>query len=121
MATATFEPAALMPASLYSRLKHEATLAAFRQELAGLRFSIVLLARWESSGSVDEDNRFELCCELAHLRTVYLDTVDELAMTFGVQQAIDTKEEVERAVEVPCDMMPLTMACEEEEDEQRHF
>jgi hypothetical protein len=119
MATAVVEPVALIPASLYARLKHEATLAAFRQELAGLRFSIVLLARWESSDNLDACNRGELREELAHLRALYLDTLDELAMTFGVQQAIEMKQEVERSIEVPRDMMPPIAACEE--DEQRYF
>ena len=120
MSTAVAEPAALIPASLYERLRHEATLAAFRQELAGLRFSIVLLARWELSHELEAANRSDLRCELAHLRAVYLDTVDELAMTFGVRQAIEIKEEVEQTVEVPRDMMPPIMT-REEEDEQRYF
>lgn len=118
MSTAVLDTAALIPASIHVRLKRESNLEAFYQELAGLRFSIVLLARWEGSTSIDAENRAELRDELAHLRALYLDTIDELAMTFGVQQAMDAKAETERTVEVPRDMMPPMMVCE---DEQLHF
>ena len=118
MATAVLEPAALIPASIHMRLKRESNLEAFYQELAGLRFAIVLLARWEGSDNLETENRAELRDELVRLRAIYLDTIDELAMTFGVQQAMDAKEEVERTVEVPRGMMPPTMVCE---DEQLYF
>jgi hypothetical protein len=118
MSTAVLEPAALIPAALHARLKRKSSLAAYSQELAGLRFSIVLLARWESSDSLGEDNRAELREELAHLRVLYFDTIDELAMSFGVQQAMNAKAEVEHTVEVPRGMMPPMRI---EEDEQLYF
>jgi hypothetical protein len=118
MSTAVLDTAALIPASLHARLKRESNLAAFLQELAGLRFSIVLLARWEASDSVDQENRAELRHELKHLRALYLETIDELAMNFGVQQAMDAKKEVERTVEVPRDMMPPLKT---RENEQLYF
>jgi hypothetical protein len=115
MSTAILDTAALIPASIYEHLKHEPNVAAFQQELAGLRFSIVLLARWESSSSLDAGNRAELREELVHLRTLYFDTIDEMAMTFGVQHAMDAKAEVECTVEVPHDMMPPILTCEDEQ------
>jgi hypothetical protein len=118
MPTAVLEPAALIPAALHARLKRKSSLEAYYQELAGLRFSVVLLARWEPSTSLSEDNRAELHEELAHLRALYFDTVDELAMAFGVQRAMDAKAEVERTVEVPRGMMPPMRI---QEDEQLYF
>ena len=118
MSTAVLDTAALIPASIHVRLKRESNLEAFYQELAGLRFSIVLLARWERSDNLDADNKAELREELAHLRALYLDTIDEMAMTFGVQQAMHAKAEVEHNVEVPRGMMPPMMVCE---DEQLYF
>ncbi len=118
MATAVLDTAALIPASIHVRLKRESNLEAFYQELGGLRFAIVLLARWERSENLDECTRAELREELVHLRALYLDTLDELAMSFGVQQAMDAKAEVERTVEVPRGMMPPMMVCE---DQQLYF
>ena len=118
MSTAITEPAALIPASLYARLRRESTLDAFHQELAGIRFSIVLLSRWRSSPGLDAANRAELREELTHLRSLYLDTLDELAMAFGVQRAIETRQEVERTVEVPRGMMP---PLSDSEDDSREF
>jgi hypothetical protein len=100
------ETAAIVPASVHVRLKRETNLAAMTEELAGLRFSIILLARWEAAHCMDEANLDELRDELALLRSRYHKKVDELAMTFGVQQAMDTKQTVERSVAVPRNMMP---------------
>ena len=43
------------------------------------------------------------------LRQHYGDKVDEIAMTFGIQQAMMTKEEVERTVIVPRETKPFSM------------
>jgi len=118
MSTALLDTAALIPAALHARLKREFNFAAFLQELAGLRFSIVLLARWQGSDSVDGENRAELREELVHLRTLYFETIDEMAMIFGVQRAMDAQREVERTVEVPGDMMPPLKT---RNDEQLYF
>jgi hypothetical protein len=104
--TSVLNTAPIVPASVYVRLKHEINLAALTQELASLRFSILLLARWEASRSLDQDNLLELRAELKDLRALYFETIDEMAMTFGVQQAMDTKARVERTVIVPKGMMP---------------
>jgi hypothetical protein len=115
MPAAAAETAPIVPASVYARLRRETNLAAMTQELAGLRFSIILLARWEAARSVDVVNMAELRRELAELRTLYSDTIDSLAMTFGVQQAMETKASVERAVVVPRGMTPPLLRQPEEQ------
>ena len=72
-----------------------------------MRFSIILTARSEASNDEAPDRRAELRDELALLRKHYGDKVDEIAMTFGIDQAIKTKDEVERTVIVPRDTQPL--------------
>jgi hypothetical protein len=118
MSTAVLAAAPIVPASVYVRLKHETNLAAMTQELASLRFSIILLARWEASRAVDQENLVELRDELAHLRELYCEKVDDIAMTFSVQQAINAKENVERVVTVPNNMMP---PMKRQEQEQLYF
>lgn len=41
--------------------------------------------------------------ELVWLRSQYLDMIDQIAMHFSVQAAMDVKQEVERGVTVPRD------------------
>jgi hypothetical protein len=106
MSTSVLSAAPIVPASVYVRLKHETNLAAMTQELASLRFSIILLARWEASPNMDKENLAELRNELAELRTLYTDKIDEMAMTFSVQRAMDAKRSVERSVTVPKGIMP---------------
>jgi hypothetical protein len=115
MSTAVLTPAPIVPAAVYVRLKHEINLAAMTQELCSLRFSIILLARWEASQNLDKENLIELREELADLRVLYFDKIDEIAMTFGVQQAMQTKDTVERNVTVPKDMMPPMKPREQEQ------
>jgi hypothetical protein len=112
------ETAAIVPAAVYVRLKRESNLAAVTQELAGLRFSIILLARWEAARSVDACILAELRQELTELRALYFDKIDSLAMGFGVQQAMETQRSVERSVTVPKGMMPPLRF---EEFEQLYF
>ncbi len=118
MSVPASETAAIMPAAVYVRLKRETNLAAVTQELAGLRFSIILLARWEAARSVDAASMVELRRELARMRTLYFDKIDTLAMSFGVQQAMETKASVERSVMVPRGMMPPIA---EKQQEQLYF
>ena len=109
---------AIVPAAVHIRLKREANVAAMTQELAGLRFSILLLARWESGRAMDAASLKGLRKELAELRTLYEDKVDSLAMSFGVQQAMETQRRVERSVQVPRGMMP---PLRHQEQEQLYF
>lgn len=101
---APLDVAAVGPASIYIRETRAELLAYETDELAGLRFSIILTARWEGSDSETPDRRAELRADLALLRKHYGDKIDEIAMTFGVEQAMNAKEEVERTVVVPREM-----------------
>lgn len=101
MLTATVDRLSLSPGTAYLREQEEVTLASVVEELVRLRFSIILTARWEANEEDDLDRRAELRAELRELRTLYFDRVDEIAMRFGVQQAMDAKNEVERNVIVP--------------------
>ena len=106
------------PASRYAHEKHETLLAANTDELAGLRFSIILTALWEASTNVDVEHRNELHCELAGLRRNYSEKIDEIAMTFGVQNAMKAQKDVERTVAIPLGMKPLMT---QSEDNQLYF
>jgi hypothetical protein len=79
-------------------------LASDTEELGTLRFSIILTARWADSDSESPERRAELRADLALLRKHYSNKIDEIAMTFGVEQAMKAKDEVERTVIVPRDI-----------------
>jgi hypothetical protein len=107
MSTPLLDAVSIGPASRYVHERYETSLAANTEELAGLRFSIILTALWEASLKVDLEHRNELRNELAGLRRNYSRKIDDIAMTFGVQSAIKAKEDVERAVAIPLGMKPL--------------
>jgi hypothetical protein len=96
------------PASIYIRETREELLSYETDELATLRFSIILTARWESSECESPERRAELRADLVLLRKHYEDKVDEIAMTWGVEQAMKAKAEVERTVSVPREVKPLS-------------
>jgi len=102
------------PASRYIKETREALLAYEIEELAALRFSIILTARWEASEDQDPEQRAELRADLLLLRRHYGDKIDEIAMTFGVEEAMKAKNQVERTVTVPRDMKPIVIQREEE-------
>ena len=102
------------PASRYIKETREVLLAYEIEELAALRFSIILTARWEASDNEDLEQRAALRADLSLLRRHYGDKVDEIAMTFGVAEAMKAKDEVERTVVVPRDMKPMPIRREEE-------
>lgn len=109
MSAQMLDAVSIGPASRYTDDKLEASLAASTDELARLRFAIILTARWETSDSEDAEHRAELRTELLQLRGLYFDKIDEMAMAFGVQKAMNAKEEVESAVIVPRGMtLPMT-------------
>jgi hypothetical protein len=81
-------------------------LAGSTEQLARLRFTIILVARWESSSGVTSQRRNEMSTELTRLRGLYMGMVDELAMVYGVHQALMTRNYVERTVCVPKGMLP---------------
>jgi hypothetical protein len=89
------------PASRFVQEQRENLLASEVEELASLRFSIVITAKWESSYDEDPDHRAELRGELACLRWQYNEKIDDIAMEFGVAEAMKAKEDVERSVTLP--------------------
>ena len=110
LGTVILEAARLGPTSRYILETREELLAYETEELAALRFSIILTARWESSGGEDAEHRADLREDLEILRNHYGDKLDELAMTFGIDQAVKIKEHIERTVIVPREYIPSTEA-----------
>jgi hypothetical protein len=95
------------PATPFVQEQREQLLSSEMEELAGLRFSIVITAKWEASGDEDPQRREELRIELEDLRTHYFDKIDQIAMTFGVAQAMQAKEEVEHNVTLPLQVLSV--------------
>jgi hypothetical protein len=116
---APLDLASLNPASRYLHESREYMLTYQTEELAALRFSIILTARWEASGDEEPARRIELRNELMMLRKYYGDKIDDIAMTFGVTQAMKVKDEVEHSVTLPSEVkvsgMPETQNSFEEE------
>lgn len=81
-------------------------LAVLTEKLADLRFLIILTARWERSENVDREERILMRSDLVRLRKQYADMIDEIAMSFGVQQAMDAQHDVERRVQIPAEIKP---------------
>jgi hypothetical protein len=104
---APLDLATIGPASRYIRETRIEMLEYESEELAALRFSIILTARWAASDDEVPGRRAELRGELAQLRKHYGDKIDDIAMTFGVQQAMQTADEVERSVVVPLELKPI--------------
>jgi hypothetical protein len=100
------DPSIAGPASRYVLDRQQTSLSNAVEQLAGLRFSIVLSARWEGSGILSGHARTELRDELRQLRWKYSHKIDEIAINYGVQAAIDAQEGVEREVTVPKNMTP---------------
>src|ERR1700677_2480742 len=109
---APLDLATIGPASRYIRETRGELLDYETGELAALRFSILLTARWAAMDDESSERRTELRDELEMLRQHYGDKIDEIAMTFGVGQAIETQDEVERTVIVPHDLKPILMKIE---------
>ena len=101
-------------ASRYIQERQQNLLAACIEDLANLRFSIILTARWEASASEDLERRSELRSELVELRRKYSLKIDYIAMSFGIHNAMIAKEEVERNVFVPRGMDYLLAPCEDD-------
>ncbi len=101
ISAATIDRLSLSPGTAEAHDEQLSTLATAIEDLARLRFSIILTARWEAAETEDADRRGDLRSELADLRIRYSDHIDQIAMTYGVQQAMDAKDEVEHNVFVP--------------------
>jgi hypothetical protein len=102
----TLDPFIAEPASRFVLEQYQPSLADAVEQLVALRFSIVLSAKWESSGILSGHAKTELRDELRQLRSRYSDKIDEIAMNYGVQAAMDAREGVERGVIVPKTMAP---------------
>ena len=111
---APLDASLLGPASRYIRETRDALLAYEAEELAALRFSIILTARWEASEDESPEQRAELRADLELLRLHYGDKIDEIAMTFGVKEAMKAKEHVEHTVVAPHEMKPIVIQREAE-------
>jgi len=107
---------AIGPTSPHVVETKEALLACDTDELSALRFSVILTARWAASDSESPDRRAELRSDLALLRKHYSDKIDEIAMTFGIDQAMKAKEKVERTVVVPRDIVTFEMPSDGSEE-----
>ena len=94
-----------------------APLAALTEKMAELRYHIILTARWEASVNVDQEEREVMRGDLVRLRKQYSDKIDEIAMTCGVQQAMEAQLDVEHRVHVPRNIAPPTLSiCNSGED-----
>ena len=82
------------------------SLAVLTEKLADLRFLIILTARWEGSENVEREERKLMRSDLVRLRKQYSDTLDEIAMNSGVQQAMEAQQDVERRVHIPAEIRP---------------
>lgn len=81
-------------------------LMALTERLASLRYLIVLTARWAASDSIGHERRKLMNRDLVRVRREYSGLIDDIAMNFGVQAAIDAKENVEANVMVPKGIKP---------------
>ena len=113
---APLDLASIGPASRYVLETREELLTYETEELAAVRFSIILTARWVASDDEAPERRAELRSELELLRKHYGDKIDEIAMTFGVDQAMKAKEEVERTVVVPRDIVTFETPSDSREE-----
>jgi len=108
------------PATRFIEEKQEQLLSADIEELASLRFSIVITARWEAAGEEDPRYRKELRAELEDLRTRFNNKLDQIAMAFGVAAAVQIKDDVERTVTLPlnCNLAEAVVQQDTEDDPQ---
>lgn len=95
------EAASTSTSFVHTYAERECRLAVAREELASLRFATILTARWEVAARNDVARRNEMRADLKTLRRQYSEKIDQIAMNFGIQCAMDAKEEVERSVFVP--------------------
>jgi hypothetical protein len=88
------------PATRFVQEKQQEQLASDVEELANIRFSIVITAKWAGSPDEEPERRKELRDELDSLRYRYYDKIDRIAMTYGVSEAMIARDEVERRITI---------------------
>jgi len=81
-------------------------LLSLTEKLASLRYLIILTARWAASESIGHERRNLMNRDLARLRREYSVLVDDIAMSFGITEAMEAQEDVERNVVVPKGIKP---------------
>ena len=120
MSMATFDSASLLSLATHARSKEEKDLSARREELGGLWLAILLTARWEAQETESRQQREDLQAELDQLRLQYYGAIDEIAMTFGVPEAMAMLQAVERNVRLPREIKrrKIRVRCEEEIGEE---
>lgn len=104
--TQALDPTIAGPASPYILAHRPEGLSGAVEQLAGLRFSILLSAKWLGSGVLTGHAQTELRDELRQLRTKYSNKIDEIAINYGVQAAMVAVDGVEHEVRVPGNMVP---------------
>jgi len=120
MSMATFDSISFLSPAGCAREKEQRSLSARSEELSGLWFAILLTARWEAQETESDERREDLQAELDLLRQQYYGAIDEIAMTFGVSQAMATLQSVERSVQLPKEIKrrKIRVRCEEEIEEE---
>lgn len=103
------EASALIPA--------RPNLAVLTEKMAELRFQILLTARWERSDHLGRDERQIMRSDLVRMRKQYSDKIDEIAMNFSVQHAMEAQQDVEQRVVVPAHIAPRSRVREPLEDD----
>ena len=93
-------------------------LMALTEKLASVRYLIILTARWAASDSIGHERRDLMNRDLARIRREYCGLIDDIAMNFGVQAAMDAKEDVEENVAVPKGIKPPENSEEWVEDDE---
>lgn len=89
-----------------TRLASQPSLTTLTDKMAELRYLILITARWEGSDSVGRAKRTVMRNDLVRLRKEYANRIDEIAMNYGVQQAMDAQRDVERRVQLPAHVAP---------------
>jgi hypothetical protein len=101
MSTASFDSTSVLPSTRRICEKEQKSLPAKSEELSGLWLAILLTARWEAQETDSQERREDLQAELDQLRLQYYGVIDEIAMNFGVPQAMAMLQAVERNVRLP--------------------
>jgi hypothetical protein len=120
MSMATFDSTSVLSPARHARKNELRDLSARHEELSALRLAILLTAKWEAQETESQERREDLQAELDQLHLQYYGAIDEIAMTFGVSQAMATMQAVERNVRLPKEIMrrKIRVQCEEEVGEE---
>jgi len=105
------------PATRFVQEKQQEQLASDVEELANIRFSIVITSKWANSPDEEPERRRELRDELDSLRYRYYDKIDRIAMAHGVPEAMIARDEVESRITIELTKnLAEAMAADDDED-----